>query len=125
MGSIPAACCSAVIVVDSFVSTAPLCWSGVVFVCASSAAMFASGVVVVLLGALFAPRFFLEACCPEVVVFPGVSSPKGRWGGVDDAALASRCQTEVARRWAIRLNTVDNAVRPMKTDNVQGLYAYL
>ena len=48
---------------------------GVVFVCVSTAASFASVVVVVLLGALFAPRFVLEACCTIVVVFPGVFRP--------------------------------------------------
>ena len=63
----------------------------VVFV--STAASFATVVVVVLLGALFAPRFVLEACCPKVVVFPGVLSPKGSWGGVDEAARASGCRT--------------------------------
>ena len=63
----------------------------VVFI--STADSFASVVVVVLLGGLFAQRFVLEACCPEVVVFPGVLSPKVIWGGVDDAARASRCRT--------------------------------
>ena len=63
----------------------------VVFV--STAASFASVVVVVLLGSLFALRFVLEACCPEVVVLPGVSSPKGSWGGVNDAARASGRRT--------------------------------
>ena len=63
----------------------------VVFI--STADSFASVVVVVLLGGLFAQRFVLEACCPEVVVFPGVSSPKGSWGGVDDAARARGCRT--------------------------------
>ena len=28
--------------------------------------------------------------------FLGVSSPKGSWGGVDDAALASECRTAIA-----------------------------
>ena len=59
----------------------------------STAASFASVVFAVLLGALFSPRFVLEACCPKVVVFPGISSPKGSWGGVDDAARASGCRT--------------------------------
>ena len=35
--------------------------------------------------------------------FLEVSSPKGSWGGVNDAALASGCRTAVARRWAIHL----------------------
>ena len=69
------------------------CLLGVVFVCVSTADLFASFVVVVLFGALFAPRFVLEACCPEVVVFPGVLSPKGSWGGTNDAARASGCRT--------------------------------
>ena len=59
----------------------------------STAASFASVVVVVLIGALFAPRFVLEACCPEVVVFSRVFPPKGSWGSVDDAARASGCRT--------------------------------
>ena len=59
----------------------------------SNAVSFASVVVVVLLGALFALRNVLEACCPEFVLFPGVSSPKGSWGGIDDAARASGCRT--------------------------------
>ena len=62
----------------------------VVFV--STAALFASVVVVVLRGA-GCPRFSLEDFCPEVVVFPKVSPPKGSWGGVDDAARASGCRT--------------------------------
>ena len=57
--------------------------------------------------------------------FLGVSSPKGSWVGVDDATLASRCQTAVARRWAIRIIAADNAVRPMKADAVPGLYTLL
>ena len=65
----------------------------VVFV--STAASFALVVVVVFLGALFTPRFVLEACCPEVFVFPMVSPPKGSWGGVDDAARASGCWTAI------------------------------
>ena len=44
---------------------------------------------------LVTPRFVLEACCLEVVVFPRVSSPKGSWGGVDDAARARLCWTEI------------------------------
>ena len=36
-------------------------------------------------------------------MFPGVSSPKGSWGGVDDSARASGCRTAMKkRRWAIR-----------------------
>ena len=35
--------------------------------------------------------FFLGAGCSEVFVFLRVSSPKGSWGGIDDAALASGC----------------------------------
>ena len=71
-------------------------WSSMILVLVafvSTAASFASVVVVVLLGDLFASRVFLEACCPEVVVFPKVSSPKGSWGGVDDAVRASGCRT--------------------------------
>ena len=57
--------------------------------------------------------------------FLGVSSPKGSWGGVD-AALASGCQTAVARCWAIRLIIADNAVRSMKAaDAAPGLYTLL
>ena len=60
----------------------------VLFVFVSTAALFASVVVVVLRGAgcpeVFPGRFF-----HEVVVFPGVLSPKGNWGGVDDATRAS------------------------------------
>ena len=78
---------------SSFVFRPHPCRLGVVFFCVSTAASFASVVVVVLLGALFAPRFVLEACCPKVVVFPGVLSPKGSWSGVDDAARASGCWT--------------------------------
>ena len=44
-------------------------------------------------------------------------SPKGSWGGVDDAALAIGCRTAVARRWAIHLIAADDAVRPMKADS--------
>ena len=57
--------------------------------------------------------------------FLGVSSPKGIWGSVDDAALASGCRTAVARRWAIRLIVANNAVRPMKVDAASGLYTLL
>ena len=81
-------------------------WSSMIFVLVvfvSTAASFASFVVAVLLGALFAPRLVLEACCPNVVVSPGVSSPNGSWGCVDDAARASGCRTAIyKRRWAIR-----------------------
>ena len=64
----------------------------VVFV--STAALFASVVFVVLRGA-GCPRFSLEDFCPEVVVFPRVSSPKGNWGGVDDATRASGFRTAI------------------------------
>ena len=57
--------------------------------------------------------------------FLGVLSPKGSWGGVDDAALASRCRTAVARCWAIRLIAANNAVRPLKADAAPGLYTLL
>ena len=56
---------------------------------------------------------------------PGVSSPKGSWGDVDDAALASGCRTAVAQRWAIRLIAANNEVRPMKADAAPGLYTLL
>ena len=58
-------------------------------------------------------------------LFLGVLSPKGSWGGVDDAALASGCRTAVARRWAIRLIAADNPVRLMKADATPGLYTLL
>ena len=57
--------------------------------------------------------------------FLGVSSPKGSWGGVDDAVLANECRTAVARRWAIRLIAADKSVRPMNADAVPGLYTLL
>ena len=44
---------------------------------------------------------------------------------VDDAAIASECQTAVARRWAIHLIAADNAVRTMKADAEPGLYTLL
>ena len=38
-----------------------------------------------------------------MLLFPGVSSPKGSWGGVDVAAHASGSRTAIEkRRWAIR-----------------------
>ena len=43
-------------------------------------------------------------------LFLGVLSPKGSWGGVDVVALASGCWTAIARRWAIRLIAADSAV---------------
>ena len=58
-------------------------------------------------------------------LFLGVSSPKGSWGGVDDAALASGCRTAVAQRWEIRLIAANNTVRPMKADAAPGLYTLL
>ena len=48
--------------------------------------------------------------------FLGVLSPKGSWGGVDDAALVSGCRTALARRWSIRLIAANDAVRPMRAD---------
>ena len=57
--------------------------------------------------------------------FHGISSPKGSWGGVDDAALAIRCRTAVARCWAIRLIAADKAVHPVKADVAPGLYTLL
>ena len=57
--------------------------------------------------------------------FLRVSSPKGSWGGVNDAALASGCWTAVARRWAIGLIVADNAVRPMEANAAPGLYTLL
>ena len=41
------------------------------------------------------PRFVLGDGCPKVVVFPGVLSPKGSWGGIDDAARASGCRKAI------------------------------
>ena len=39
---------------------------------------------------------------PRGFVFPGVSPPKGIWGGVNDAARASGCRTAMKKqRWAI------------------------
>ena len=58
-------------------------------------------------------------------LFLGVSSPKGSWGGVDEAALASGCRTAVARRWAIRLIAANDAVQPMKANAAPGLYTIL
>ena len=57
--------------------------------------------------------------------FLGVLSPKRSWGGVDDAALARRCRTAVARRWAIRLIAANNTVRPVKADAAPGLNTLL
>ena len=64
----------------------------------------------------------------EVLPFPfipGVLSPKGSWGSVDNAALASGCRMVVVRRWAIRLIAADNAVLQMKADSAPGLYTLL
>ena len=58
-------------------------------------------------------------------LFLGVLSPKGSLVGVDDAALSSRCRTAVARHWAIRHISADNAVQPMKADAAPGLYTLL
>ena len=57
--------------------------------------------------------------------FLGVSSPKGSWGGVNDAALASRCWTAVAQRWAIHLIAANNSVLPIKANAAPGLYTLL
>ena len=48
--------------------------------------------------------FPFELVALEVMLlFPGVLSPKGNWGGVDVAARASGCRTAIEkRRWAIR-----------------------
>ena len=78
------------------------------------------------LGAVCPEVSVLGAGCPEVVVFPGISSPKGSWGGVDDAARAIGCRTEMKkRRWAIRQSPPTirlNQWRPMLR---QGLYTLL
>ena len=48
--------------------------------------------------------FTFELVALEVMLlFPGVSPPKGSWGGVDVAARASGCRTAIeTQRWAIR-----------------------
>ena len=74
-------------------------------------------------GLLFVPRVLFSR--GSSLSFLRVSYPKGSWGGVDDAALASWCRTAVARRWAIRLIIADNAVRPMEADAAPGLYTFL
>ena len=61
--------------------------------------------------------FFLGDGCSQVFVFLEVSSPKGIWGGVDDAALASGCWTAISkRRWAIRQIATSYTVQPMRAD---------
>ena len=47
--------------------------------------------------------FSLKLVAPSFFVFLGVLSPKGIWGGIDDAALASWCWTAMKKQhWAIR-----------------------
>ena len=68
----------------------------------------------------------LGAGCPEVFVFPGVSSPKGSWGVINDAARAIGCRTAMKkRRWAIRQSPPTIWYDRWRPRMHQGLYTLL